>query len=193
VKKAFVALVLSVWASVASAQNVNTDFEAFPAATTAEALAVPGATFAGTPAGSWTVIALLPGSFGLVGGNALYSNGGPPLTVDFAPGHSAYRFDYATNPLANVQVTGFRDGVLVFTHTYAGAIPPGIAFPEGTAAAAGALFDRLEIQNLGGGEIAIDNLSATGASTIPTLSQWGLILLAGLMGIGAFATLRRRD
>jgi hypothetical protein len=191
-KKAFVALVLSLWASFASAQNVNTDFEAFPVGTTAEALAVPGATFAGTPAGSWTVIALLPGSFGLVGGNALYSNGGPPLTVDFAPGHSAYRFDYATNPLANVQVTGFRDGVLVFTHTYAGAIPPGIAFPEGTAAAAGAIFDRLEIVNLGGGEIAIDNFSATGASTIPTLSQWGLILLAGLMGIGAFATMRRQ-
>jgi hypothetical protein len=192
-KKALIALVLSFCASVASAQNVNTDFEAFPAATTAEALTVPGATFAGTPAGSWTVLALAPpGNFGLVGGNALYSAGGPPLTVDFAPGHSAYRFDFATNPLANVQVTGFRDGVLVFTHTYAGAIPPGIIFPEGTAAAAGAIFDRLVIQNLGGGEIAIDNLSATGASTIPTLSQWGLILLAGLMGTGAFATMRRR-
>jgi hypothetical protein len=86
-KKALIALVLSCCASVASAQNVNTDFEAFPAATTAEALTVPGATFAGTPAGSWTVLALAPpGNFGLVGGNALYSAGGPPLTVDSPPG-----------------------------------------------------------------------------------------------------------
>ncbi len=190
-KKVLIALVLSFWASVASAQNVNENFDAFAAATPAEALVVPGATFAGTPAGSWTVFTPIPGTFALLTGNALYSNLGPTLTVDFATPHTSYRFNHATNPAGTVQVTGFRNGALVFTHTYTGAIPPGLLFPEGTAAAAGTVFDRLVIQNISLGELAIDNLTAAGTS-VPTLSQWGLILLAGLMGIGAFATMRRQ-
>jgi hypothetical protein len=47
----------------------------------------------------------------------------------------------------------------------------------------------------GGYESGIDNISLTqlgGVSSIPTLSQWGLILLSSLLVIGAVFTLRRR-
>jgi IPTL-CTERM motif len=189
-KKALLALVLSFWASVASAQNVVTDFESFAPGTAVEALAIPGVTFSSAPPGGWTVTTFV--GFALLTNGLVNTIAGDVLTADFAPGHSAYRFDFATNGAGTVQVTGFRGGVLVFTHTYTGAIPPGIAFPEGTAAASGIIFDRLVIEGLGGLQFGIDNLAVTGASSIPTLSQWGLILLAGLMGIGAFATMRRQ-
>jgi hypothetical protein len=192
-KKVLIALVLSFWASLASAQNVNENFDGIAAGTTAETLGLTGVTMSSAPAGGWTVVTFGVGVFALVSGNGLASTVGTEvLTMDFAPGHSAYRFDFAQLAADSVQVTGFRDGVLVFTHTYPGAIPPGIVFPEGTAAAAGIIFDRLVIQSLGGTPTAIDNLAVTGASTIPTLSQWGLVLLAGLMGVGAFATMRRQ-
>ena len=189
-KKAVVALVLSLWASLASAQNVATDFEAFAPGTAVEALAIPGVTFSSAPPGGWTVTTFV--GFALLTNGIVNTPAGDVLTADFAPGHSSYRFDFATNGAGTVQVTGFRNGVVVFTHAYTGTIPPGIVFPEGTAAATGVIFDRLVIEGLGGLQFGIDNFAATGASTIPTLSQWGLILLAGLMGVGAFATMRRQ-
>jgi hypothetical protein len=191
-KKALLALVLSLWASLASAQNVITDFDAL-AAGPVEGIAITGVTFSSAPVGGWAVVPIGPGVFALLSGNGIANAVGTEiLTLDFAPGHSVYSFNFATNGPETVQVTGFRDGVQVFTHTYTGAIPPGILFPEGTAAAGGIIFDRLVIQTVGGAQMAIDSLAVTGSSTIPTLSQWGLILLAGLMGIGAYAAMRRQ-
>jgi IPTL-CTERM motif len=192
-KKAVFALVLSLWASVASAQNVSTDFEAFAGGTAAEALAVPGVTFTAAPPASWTVAGVIPG-LALVSGNVIFTNPGPTvLTADFASPHNVYQFYFATSVADSIQVTGFLAGNPVFTHTFTGSIPPGTIVPEGVASGTGIVFDRLVIQAVGGlGQFVIDNFAAFGPTQVPTLSQWGLILLAGLMGIGAYATMRRQ-
>lgn len=192
-KKAVFALVLTLWASVASAQNVSTDFEAFAGGTAAEALAVPGVTFTAAPAGSWSVG--VSAGFALISGNVLFTNPGPNvLTADFATPHTTYQFYFATLFAADsVQVSGFMGGTPVFTHVFTASIPPGVVSPEGVAAGSGILFDRLVIQTVGGAALlAFDNFAAFGPNQVPTLSQWGLILLAGLMGIGAYAAMRRQ-
>ncbi len=74
-KKAVIALVLSLWASVASAQNVSTDFDAFAGATAAEALGVPGVTFSAAPAGVMDRWRSSVG-FALMSGNVLYHESG---------------------------------------------------------------------------------------------------------------------
>lgn len=189
-KKAFIAFVLSLWASLASAQNTSIDFDAIAPGTTAEALGIAGVTFTAAPAGSWVVAA---SGFATLTGNMLFVPvGASVLTVDFATPYRSYSFLFATNGAATVQVEGFLGGTPVFTSTFAGSIPPGVGVPEGTAAGAGPAYDRLVIQTVGGQEMAIDNLAAAGLSQVPTLSEWGLILLAGLMGIGAFAAMRRQ-
>ena len=192
-KKAVIALVLSFWASVASAQNVTTDFEAIAIGTTATAVVIPGVTFADAPAGSWFIAG--SAGFALISGNVFVTNAGPNvLTADFASPHSVYRFDFATLAAADsVQVSGFMGGTPVFTHVFTASIPPGVVTPEGVASGSGIVFDRLVIQTVGGAALlAFDNFAAFGPTQIPTLSQWGLILLAGLMGIGAYATMRRQ-
>jgi len=190
VRKAIIAFVLSMWAGLAGAQTLSIDFDAIAPGTTAEALGVAGVTFTAAPAGSWVV---QPSALATLTGNLLIVPvGASVLTADFAVPYRSYSFLFATNGAATVQVEGFLGGTPVFTSTFTGSIPPGVAFPEGTAAGAGPAFDRLVIQTLGGQEIAIDNFAAAGLAQVPTLSEWGLILLAGLMGIAAFATLRRR-
>ena len=46
---------------------------------------------------------------------------------------------------------------------------------------------------VGDGNIVIQSVSLAVATPVPTLSQWGMILLAGLLSLGAIATLRRRQ
>lgn len=193
-KKALLALVLSFWASLASAQNVSSDFEAIAAGTAATAVAIPGVTFTDAPPATWAIGTVAPGITTLISGNIFLTNAGPNvLTADFASPHSIYRFNFATTAVDTLQVEGFLAGNPVFTHTFTGSLPPGIVFPEGVASGSGIVFDRLVIQAVGGlGQVGIDNFAAFGPTQIPTLSQWGLILLAGLMGIGAYATMRRQ-
>ncbi len=45
---------------------------------------------------------------------------------------------------------------------------------------------------VGDGSIVIQDLAPAAATAIPTLSQMGMLLLAGLLSLAAFATLRRR-
>ena len=46
---------------------------------------------------------------------------------------------------------------------------------------------------VGDGSIVIQDVALATAVAVPTLSQWGVILLSGLLALGAFATLRRRQ
>jgi hypothetical protein len=39
--------------------------------------------------------------------------------------------------------------------------------------------------------IVVDNMSLAAAPAIPTLSQWGMIILSFLLVLGAFMTMRR--
>lgn len=175
----------------AQAQAVNVDFDAFVVGTAVEALAAPGVTFAGTPPGPWQVAT---GGFATFTGNHIIANGGyAVLTATFAQPQFGYRFNFATNGPATLRVTGFLGGTQVFSQTFTGSIPPGVAFPEGIASGGAANYDSLVITTDESVQVALDNLAAGAAvASIPTLSEWGLAILAALMVLGVGFRLRAR-